>query len=575
MKDGKKTDSFKQADNGSRQSKKNTEFLSVIAYAAAAEGEQKEEKGTKLEEDVEVFFSEYSPAMSNVPDMPFSFEYSGDGKVVEIKVSASVGMLRKYKTDENAAWHVSEESKVLNCKSGEKIYWKPAESEQKKSVLTIEVFLDNVLQEKKEISIKWDEAAFCYTAILTSKEGVESSQEIIDEAMKFTQRTGGYAPDLLVCNQDYLAFANLKGMIIYDRRNEKAASVINLQEMDCNNFLSDSRHTCVIAEKNEILIFNMKFGKIEKNYYRCSFPNGLEEPRSEMLETKGKKRMLKKKYQDYQKKRQESDYEEMHEKYIEKWSHYSEYGIRWNNEQGEQIQSTMLVEYSNFEKQEIYYSVLQENLNQGTWEKQKLNIDVTAEAGSDAEKLPVYQYTGKNEIKKAIYNYVSTGLPENRAIYNHVSIYDWSQKIENASKNDSDVLIPYLTNSYGVYDKGDSVVFFGNMIIEQYVQVGDILESMSGGEIYFKAVLEKEREGYSVKKFKIADRDGAELWDSIKKLMKGYPEAKKRLDASASKWDEEKIEKERTRVIKQYVKNNGLIIRYYKDYGWDKVKLFD
>lgn len=53
--------------------------------------------------------------------------------------------------------------------------------------------------------------------------------------------------------------------------------------------------------------------------------------------------------------------------------------------------------------------------------------------------------------------------------------------------------------------------------------------------------------------------------------MKGYPKARKRLDNSV--YDEEAREDERKRVIRQYVKSNGLVIRYYKDYGWDKVKL--
>ena len=91
----------------------------------------------------------------------------------------------------------------------------------------------------------------------------------------------------------------------------------------------------------------------------------------------------------------------------------------------------------------------------------------------------------------------------------------------------------------------------------------------------FKAVLQKEEEGYSVKKFKISKGDGAEYWSSIQKLMKGYPEARKRLEESKSKKNYDKSEKERKRVIRQYVKNNGLIIHYYKDSGWDKVKLSD
>lgn len=534
--------------------------LSVIAYAAAAEGgheKAEEEQGTKLEENVEVFFSEYSPLMSSVPAMPFSFVYNGTE--VKIKVSASAGRLRKYEIDREGVWHVSEENKVLYCKSGEKIYWEPAKSGQRESVLTVEAFQDNILLEKKEISIKWNEDTLCYTAVLKSKEGIASSQGIIDEAMKFTQRVGVYAPDLLVCNRDYLAFANLKGMIIYDRKRERAASVIDLQEMDCNNFLSDSRHTCVFAEEDEILFFNMKSGKIEQNYYRCSFSDGLEKPRIMCFDSKGKEKELKKKYEAYRKNWQESDYQKIEEKYLEKWDFHSEHGIRWKNEQGERMQSTLLVEYTDFAQQKICYSVLQENLERGTCEKQKLNIDVAVEEGGDAGKLPAYEYTGENEIKKAVYNYVAA---------------HWDEGLDERYPlaDGSSVQIPYIVENYGVFHKGNQSIFFGNILLYQYVQVGDILESMSGGEMYVKVVLKKGEEGYSVKRFQAAEGDGGELLDSVRALMKGYPEARKRLDNSV--YDEEAREAERKRVIRQYVKSNGLVIRYYKDYGWDKVKLF-
>ncbi|MCH5268191.1 MAG: hypothetical protein J1E62_07590 [Lachnospiraceae bacterium] len=125
---------------------------------------------------------------------------------------------------------------------------------------------------------------------------------------------------------------------------------------------------------------------------------------------------------------------------------------------------------------------------------------------------------------------------------------------------------------YGyLYSEGEKIRHNGVGSL-YYAQVGDILESTSGENLIFKAVLQKEEEGYSVKKFKIAEGDGAMWGDSVIKLMKGYPEAKKAFKEESVR---DYSEAERKRVISQYVKNNGLMIHYYKEYGEDKVKLSD
>lgn len=380
--DGQKMDSAKEEGSASKQTGKYTGSLTTFVYGWAAEIGQEEDE-QELEEEVETGFSRYSPEMSNLPAIPFYFKHSGDEEKIDIKVSASLGVLQKYKV-EKGIWNVSEEDQVLHCKCGEKIYWDPLQIYQdpeesvknnlplkgKECILTVEVFFDNVLREQKEITIGWNDNYFSnYILFLTSNKKIDTSQEA-----------------------------------------ETAVSK------------SDDKKDSV------------------------------------------------------------------------------------------------------------------------------------------AKKLPVYQYTGKDEIKKAIYNYVAAD--EN------------GEFDSDLAGNDSDVLIPHLMKTYGRFDEGDHVVFFGHLCRMYYTKSGDILKSTGGESLTFKAVLQKEEEEYSVKEFEVAKSGGSRLWDSVKKMMKGYPEAEQALEKSLE-GDDDVEEKERKRVIRQYVKDNDLKIRYYKDYGWDKVKLSD
>lgn len=102
--------------------------LKVIAYAAETTDESSEE-GTELENNVPVILSKYSPFMSSVPAMPFSFSYSKDSETDDIHFSISsdeMGILQKY--DQNVYWTLTEENTTLECRPDEKIYWSPTEN---------------------------------------------------------------------------------------------------------------------------------------------------------------------------------------------------------------------------------------------------------------------------------------------------------------------------------------------------------------------------------------------------------------------------------------------------------------
>ena len=62
--------------------------------------------------------------------------------------------------------------------------------------------------------------------------------------------------------------------------------------------------------------------------------------------------------------------------------------------------------------------------------------------------------------------------------------------------------------------------------------------------------------------------DGDRYIDSINRLTKGHPVIRSRFMASAGV--DEAVRKE---CIKAYAEASGAGIEYYKDYGWDPIKL--
>lgn len=73
--------------------------------------------------EVQVSSINYSPAMSSVPAMPFTFDYDADEDIT-IRVSTREdGNLMEYEIREDGIWSVKESGKMLECKPGETLYW--------------------------------------------------------------------------------------------------------------------------------------------------------------------------------------------------------------------------------------------------------------------------------------------------------------------------------------------------------------------------------------------------------------------------------------------------------------------
>lgn len=119
--------------------------------------------------------------------------------------------------------------------------------------------------------------------------------------------------------------------------------------------------------------------------------------------------------------------------------------------------------------------------------------------------------------------------------------------------------------------EGNTLVVFCFMDGYGYYRNGNTLNCESGGCSAARLKLEKQEDGtYKVVEHLTAG-DGSDYGEDIESFCKGYPVSERmyfRDDISKLRED---IRRE---LIRMYVENNGLDIRYYKDYGWDPVELF-
>lgn len=184
--------------------------LTVTAYAAERSDNSINtiDEGVSMLENVPIVLSEYSPLMSSVPAMPFSFSYqkeSVDGEIHFVVRADPLGSLQKYQ-QLSGIWELVEESKSLECKPNEKIYWQPSsifysinennldqkhqdiypsdeewintDTLKSDSIITVEVYEDETLLETQYIGISYQN--YQYTATLKLSVSAEHIDEFDD-----------------------------------------------------------------------------------------------------------------------------------------------------------------------------------------------------------------------------------------------------------------------------------------------------------------------------------------------------------------------------------------------------------
>ncbi len=180
---------------------------------------------------------------------------------------------------------------------------------------------------------------------------------------------------------------------------------------------------------------------------------------------------------------------------------------------------------------------------------------LTAAVSAGAETgLPAYKYTGGDPIEGAIANALAS---DGRA--------------EQFLTEPGCVTIPCpIIHQTEMIDDTHAKVY-GTCWILNYVQKGEILESISGGEIPAVILLEKVDGEWQV--ISMEEADIGEDYDlDIQRFAHGDEALEDRYYA-ASDLDAPENREIRTRLIRDYVDANRLAVTAYRDYGWDPVEL--
>jgi hypothetical protein len=402
-----------------------------------------------------------------------------------------------------------------------------------------------------------------FTAIREWVKIPDSSSEIINQAEQMDNiGIEVYTSDILYLDEKLLVFGNLRGLIVYDLSAEEVLGTIDLQAIDCIYFNADTKQTCVVMDGDVLAVFNEENGSPFGNYYTFV----LEKTDDLALEpaTAGNDPDTIQQYAGLWSAQQENmcdtfdqfcRFDELESIFFgdEKRESvmYSGQSIRWTDAAGGENISFLVLKDESY----VMYTY-QESTRQFTQTALRLvgtesESAVTEQDATQPEGLPEFIYTGDDEAVAAIISYLRE---QNRYAIEKTGVW-----------------IPEFVIFKEVEKNGETLVF-GSFWAENFVQNGTILESTGGGEYPACIHLKKGTSGYEVTDIENAG-DGADYSKDIKAFTKGY------LGLYSKYMDMDQIKKKRDEALKQnlqsYIQMYGLGIRYYKEFGWDPVDIFE
>lgn len=384
-----------------------------------------------------------------------------------------------------------------------------------------------------------------------------------------------YAPAIYYLDSSRLIFGNGYGLIIYDRTNNKVEGLIDLQAICSAYYNCDTVKTHITVNNNKLVIYNTKgdytnYGMSDEEsgrdtteaawgYYHIYDLNVIP-GKTEFIECSESGKFDTTDCDMY---REGKKFEEGH--YLDAWDNvaylqtpevddaigagggsYSEKAYVYTDSDGAQKRCVLLCMSST----DNAYALVEENAETSKTSSVELETMITDDIRNKVKalcSLPAYEYTGDDPVMKVI--------------------------CEDMAHNDEDiegeVLIPE-PNIYGKVEEGDELLVFGDFFRDSYVKRGNTLVCVSGGSYPGCYHLKRSESGdgsYVVSSIEMAE-DGEGYIDSIKEFTKGHPVIRSRFMASAG--FDEAVRKE---CIKAYVDASGAGIGYYKDYGWDPIKL--
>ena len=193
--------------------------------------------------------------------------------------------------------------------------------------------------------------------------------------------------------------------------------------------------------------------------------------------------------------------------------------------------------------------------------------DNSIEDASDSDSVEVEtDALDYDEFSKATDVLPDYEYPGPEAFYDE--LYDYVEDLED-NYPESDVSIPCIR----IVDIDDSdkadIRVYGDFAIYNYNLSGDTLTCASGGDYPGLIHMEYDTEDgdYDVIDFDVVG-DGSEFEVTAKRIF-----GNKYDDFMKIYSDQDNREEVRAQIIANYVAANNLDIKYYQDYGWDKVEL--
>lgn len=379
--------------------------------------------------------------------------------------------------------------------------------------------------------------------ILTPEENKQDIiNQVVDDAM---YNNDIYAPDISYIDKKIMIFSTRRGLIIYDLQKDKVKSTIDLQKIECNYFNCFSKQTCIVKDKDNLVIFNANSDDAHTKYipYGTYYIYDINSNRAEIEYFKsGTDKDILGEYFEKWEKNQEKysgiyntfDYDNLYDDYDTN----SENSVKWH-EKGKYYISFIGVSNNN------YYLV---NYDCQTDKIKEKSLNIPRSKKDKSGGLPKFRYTGEDKAVKAICEYMQNDEE-----------FNWET-------DDKFVWIP----SFEIYDEIEEdgeLLVFGDFASDNFLKNGNILEMYSGGSNPGCIHLVKDKDGYKVKKADMVG-DGTLYAEDIDRITEWHPIIRYKFYHSGD------FLKPLTEYMQMYVKDNGLDIKYYRGFGGDPIELF-
>ena len=389
----------------------------------------------------------------------------------------------------------------------------------------------------------------------------KDSEEIVQQVVEI-QNNGiaVYAPEIYYLDKDMLLFGGLRGLMIYDLNQEAITATIDLQEIGCIYFNSDTKETHVLKQEDSIFVYNSQNGEPMGEYYEFVPAEALALKLTAIAGND--EQVLAQLHAEWQKQREciKDTFDNFQDAYFledggRTGEMFSQNAYSWQDEQGQQTLSCLLVNVEgqyfvcsdNGEEVPLYL----ENVVAANPGADVSNWNVTTHEEYAEEVLPEFVYSGEDEVVAAIWEYLVR--EEKNGYY-----------IPDADH----VVIPQM-QILGREETEEELLVFGKFAIYVYTRNGEILECASGGNMAGCVHLQETGNAYQVTEVQWA-LDGGLYDDSLKEITADYPQYYDGLITGYAEGEREALLLE---MLRMYVKDNNLPIKYYKDYGWDPVAI--